>query len=123
LFPDNCFILPGRLLYTLIPKYCGPFWKTVHAMKSDRGVELQLHSFLTSEQAGGKWSTSGPGHFTPGTHWTGGWLNPRSGLDILEKKNFFHLLRIDHQIILTILTTLSQLRLNLRSIAKVLDLV
>jgi hypothetical protein len=37
--------------------------------------------FLTSELAGGEWSASRPGRFTPeerapGTHWIGGWVDP-----------------------------------------------
>jgi hypothetical protein len=45
---------------------------------------------LTSALAGGEWSTSRPGRFTPGeratgTHWTVGWVDLRAGLDDLEK--------------------------------------
>jgi len=41
---------------------------------------------LTSALDGGEWSASCPGHFThreraPGTHWIGGWVGPRVGLD------------------------------------------
>jgi hypothetical protein len=41
---------------------------------------------------GGEWSASRPGRFTPGeiapsTHWTGGWVGPRAGLDDVEKRN------------------------------------
>jgi hypothetical protein len=41
---------------------------------------------LTSALVGGKWSASCPGRFTPeerapGTHWIGGWVHPRAGLD------------------------------------------
>jgi hypothetical protein len=44
------------------------------------------YSFLTSVQDGGEWSASCPsyalpGERTPGTHWTGGWVGPRAGLD------------------------------------------
>jgi hypothetical protein len=47
--------------------------------------------FLTSALDGGEWSASHPGRFTsweraPGTHWTGGWVGPRAGLDIVEKR-------------------------------------
>jgi hypothetical protein len=46
--------------------------------------------FLTSTIVGGEWSTSRPGHFTPmerapGTYWIGSLVNPRAGLDDLEK--------------------------------------
>jgi hypothetical protein len=42
---------------------------------------------------GGEWSTSHPGRFTPeervsGTHWIGGWVDLRAGLDDLEKTKF-----------------------------------
>jgi hypothetical protein len=40
------------------------------------------YSFSTSALDGGEWSASRPGRaFTPGTHCTGGWVGPRSGLD------------------------------------------
>jgi hypothetical protein len=49
--------------------------------------------FLTSAQVGGEWSTSRRGRFTPGerapgTHWIGGWVDLRAGLDDLEKRKF-----------------------------------
>jgi hypothetical protein len=47
--------------------------------------------FLTSALAGGEWSGSSPGRFTPGerapgTHWIGGWVDPRAGLDVKKRK-------------------------------------
>jgi hypothetical protein len=46
------------------------------------GEEVQLLlSFLTSALDGGEWSVSRPGERTPGTHWKGGWVGPRAGLD------------------------------------------
>jgi hypothetical protein len=52
-----------------------------------------IHIFLTSTLAGGVWSTSRPGRFAtgeraPGTHWIGGWMNPRTGMDDVEKRKF-----------------------------------
>jgi hypothetical protein len=49
-------------------------------------VDVQTHEFLTSALAEDEWSASRPGRFTtveraPGTHWIGGWVNPRAGLD------------------------------------------
>jgi hypothetical protein len=35
-----------------------------------------------------EWSASRPGRFTPGTHWIGGWVDPRTGLDEMEKRKF-----------------------------------
>jgi hypothetical protein len=60
------------------------------------GVEVQIHIFLISALVGGEWSTSRPGRFTPeerapGTHWIGGWVNLRAGLDNLEKRKFLTL--------------------------------
>jgi hypothetical protein len=34
-------------------------------MKAYVGVDLEIHIFLTSALAGGEWSVSRPGHFTP----------------------------------------------------------
>jgi hypothetical protein len=33
---------------------------------------------------GGDWSASRLGRLTPSTHWTGGWVSPRAGLDTGE---------------------------------------
>jgi hypothetical protein len=57
---------------------------------------IDPHIFLTSAVVGGEWSTSRPGRFTPGerapsTHWIGGWVDLRAGLDDLEKRKFFTL--------------------------------
>jgi hypothetical protein len=56
--------------------------------------------FLTSAQAGIEWSASRPGRFTPGerapgTHWIGGWVDPRSGLHDVEKREFLILLGLE----------------------------
>jgi hypothetical protein len=60
------------------------------------GVDVQIHIFLTSALVRGEWSTSRPGRFTPGekapgTHWIGGWVGLRAGLDDLEKRTFLTL--------------------------------
>jgi hypothetical protein len=65
-------------------------------MKVYGGVDLQIHIFLTSALVGGEWSVSCPGRLTPGekapgTHWIGGWVDPRVGLDDVEKWIFFTL--------------------------------
>jgi hypothetical protein len=41
-----------------------------------------------------RWSASLPGRFTPGeiapgTHWIGGWVGPRIGLDGVENRNIW----------------------------------
>jgi hypothetical protein len=38
--------------------------------------------------AGGEWSASRPGRFTPGTHLIGGWVGLRTGPDAVEKRKF-----------------------------------
>jgi hypothetical protein len=65
-------------------------------MKAYGGVDVYIHIFLSSALAGGEWSASRPGRFTPGerapgTHWIGGWFDPRAGLDDSEKRKFLTL--------------------------------
>jgi hypothetical protein len=52
--------------------------------------------FLISAVTGGEWSSSHPGHFTPGertpdTHWIGDRVDPRAGLDDVKKRKFLTL--------------------------------
>jgi hypothetical protein len=65
-------------------------------MKAYGGVDAQIHVFLTSALVGGERSASRPGLFTlgekaPGTHWIGGWVGFRAGLDDVEKRKFLTL--------------------------------
>jgi hypothetical protein len=51
---------------------------------------------------GGEWSASRPGLFTLaetafGTHWIGGWVGLRAGLDAVEKREILRLPGIEHQ--------------------------
>jgi hypothetical protein len=60
------------------------------------GVDVQIHIFLPSALVGGEWSASSsccltPGEIAPGTHWIGGWVDLRAGLDDLEKRKFLTL--------------------------------
>jgi hypothetical protein len=62
-------------------------------MKAYGGIDVWIHTFLTSALDGGEWSGSRPCCFTPGerapgTHWIGGWVDPRAGLDDVEKRKF-----------------------------------
>jgi hypothetical protein len=46
---------------------------------------------LISALDGGEWSDSRPGRFiprerAPGTHWIGGWVDPRTVLDAAKRK-------------------------------------
>jgi hypothetical protein len=59
-------------------------------MKAYGGEGVWSHIFLTSALVGGEWSVSRagrstPGEIAPGTHWIGGWVDPRAGLDDVEK--------------------------------------
>jgi hypothetical protein len=65
-------------------------------MKAYGGMDVQIRIFLTSALDGCEWSASRPGRFTPGgrapgTHWIGGWVGPRAGLDYMEKRKFLTL--------------------------------
>jgi hypothetical protein len=62
-----------------------------HTMTMYGGMELELHTFLTSILDGGKQSGSCPGRLTPGkralnTHWTGVCGGSKTGLDAVEKR-------------------------------------
>jgi hypothetical protein len=61
-----------------------------YAMKVYEGVDVEIPVFLTSALVGGEWSASLLCRFTPGervsdTHWIGGWVDPKSGLNDMEK--------------------------------------
>jgi hypothetical protein len=50
-----------------------------------------MHIFLTSALAEGEWSASPPcrfisGETASGTHWIGGWVGPRAGLNDAKRK-------------------------------------
>jgi hypothetical protein len=65
-------------------------------MKAYGEKDVYIYIFLTSALVGGEWSASRPGRFTPReraprTHWTGGWVDSRAGLDDLEKRKFLTL--------------------------------
>jgi hypothetical protein len=61
-------------------------------MEASWGLDIQRHVFLTSALDGGEWSASHRGSFTlrdraSGTHWTGGWVGLRAGLNEVAKYN------------------------------------
>jgi hypothetical protein len=69
-------------------------------MKACEEVDVEIHIFLASALAGGEWSASRPGRYTPGeiapgTHWIGDWVDSRAGLDDLEKRKFLTLLGLE----------------------------
>jgi hypothetical protein len=58
-------------------------------MKAYWEVEVYLRAFWTSALGGDEWSASRTGRFTakertPGTHWIGGWVGSRAGLDAVD---------------------------------------
>jgi hypothetical protein len=65
-------------------------------MKAYGGVDIYIQIFLTSALVGGQWSASRTGRFIPwerarGTHWRGGWMDHRAGLDNVENRTFLTL--------------------------------
>jgi hypothetical protein len=59
-------------------------------MKTYRGADVFIHVFLTLALVGGEWSASRSGRFTSGdrasgNHCKGGWVDPRAGLEAVEK--------------------------------------
>jgi hypothetical protein len=65
-------------------------------MKMYREVDVGIQIFITSMLGGDEWSASRLFRFTPwerapGTHWKGGCMGPRAGLDIMQKRKIFHL--------------------------------
>jgi hypothetical protein len=56
---------------------------------------MHIHVFLTLAVNGGEWSASCPCLFTPGrratgTHGIRGWVDPKVGLNVKEKRNIWH---------------------------------
>jgi hypothetical protein len=67
-----------------------------YAMKAYGEVVVYIDIFLTSALAGDERSVSStnrlnPGEEAPSTHWIGDWVDPRVGLDYVEKRKFLTL--------------------------------
>jgi hypothetical protein len=65
-------------------------------MKAHGGVDTDIHVFLTSALVRDEWSVSCSCRFTagekiPDTHWIGGRVGPRTGVDDVEKRKFLPL--------------------------------
>jgi hypothetical protein len=60
-------------------------------MRAYGGVDIWIHIFLTSALAGGEVSALCPGERAPSSHWIGGWVDPRAGLNDVEKRKFLTL--------------------------------
>jgi hypothetical protein len=75
-----CFGSGSSCWSMLLPRFNG----------SDCLHSSQLSRLESCIAVGGEWSASRPGRFTsergPGTHWIGGWVGPRAGLDAVEKR-------------------------------------
>jgi hypothetical protein len=73
-----------------------------YAIKTCRGVDCADPRFLNLGTSWDEWSASLPCHFTPGerapgTHWIGGWVDLRAGLDNMEKWKFLALPGLEPQ--------------------------
>jgi hypothetical protein len=51
------------LKYKVVPEF------NHHTMETYRGIDVKLHTFITSAIVGREWSGSSPGYYTQGTHW------------------------------------------------------
>jgi hypothetical protein len=83
-------LFTSSILARIISLRTAPLAPDQEAMKTYGGVDLEIHVFSTSALAGGEWSASRPGRYTPVerarcTHWIGGWVGPKSGRDDMEK--------------------------------------
>jgi hypothetical protein len=47
--------------------------------------------YRSSALVRGEWSASHLGRFAPGTNWIGSWVDPRIGLDDVERREFLAL--------------------------------
>jgi hypothetical protein len=77
---------PSTLLQVPILKGKAVLLHAMEAFGGGGGGKYSSYSFLTLELDGGEWSASRPAALypeerTPGTHWIGGWVGPRAGLD------------------------------------------
>jgi hypothetical protein len=84
------FTISEFILYIKVKlSLCFFNWAPRHEGVLGEWMYSSTHS-LTSALNGGEWSASCPGRFNPregdpGTHWIGGWVGPRAGLDAMVK--------------------------------------
>jgi hypothetical protein len=69
-------------------------------------MEVYLHLLLTSTLDGGEWSAS-----RSGAHSTGGWVDPRAGLDVVKSKYSIHACKELNpgRLVLSLVTILTEL--------------
>jgi hypothetical protein len=65
-------------------------------MKTYGGVDVYIHTFLTSALVSGERSATCPGRFNPegrtvGTHWTAGWVGHRTGPNDVDMRKILPL--------------------------------
>jgi hypothetical protein len=65
-------------------------------------AKLLVTELVEKMEPKGEWSASRPYRFTlgeraPSTHWIGGWVGPRAGLDAVEKRKFLTLPELEFQ--------------------------
>jgi hypothetical protein len=77
-----------KLSRAVLTKHC--------AVKTYGGSDYRDARFLDLGTIRGEWSALRPGCFTlgetdPGSYWVGGWMDPWSGLDDMEKLTFLTL--------------------------------
>jgi hypothetical protein len=83
-------------------------------------MDAGIHIFLTSVLGGGEWSASSRGRFNPeerapGTHWIGGLVDPRAGLDDVEKRKFLTLPGLELRLLGLYTDCASSVYINLRN--------
>jgi hypothetical protein len=82
-------LLSSRVLPFVQKKVNQPRYTPWRRLGGER--RYSSYSFTTSALDGGEWSASRPdraftpGERTPGTHCTGGWVDPRAGLDTEDR--------------------------------------
>jgi hypothetical protein len=59
-------------------------------MKAYGRVDVQTHVFLTSG-LGDEWSATWQSRFTPGVQWIEDWVDPKAGLEDMEKRKLLTL--------------------------------
>jgi hypothetical protein len=87
-------------------------------MKDYWGVEVYHHAFSTLALDGGEWSASRSSRFNPGkeppnSHWIGGWVGPKAGLDAVVKRKIFRPCRDSNPPIIQLLAQRYTIELSL----------